>query len=88
VVLRERPFDKQKMGTIAPNDTRSFSYRLPVRGRAATLGVRLLFRNLPPYFLRTLAAGQPKSEEPQLGPLVPNLQVVEMASVKQQLFAR
>jgi hypothetical protein len=88
VVLRERPFDKQKMGTIAPNDTRSFSYRLPVRGRPAALTVRLMFRNLPPYFLRALAAGQQKDEEPQLGPLIPNLQVVEMASVKQQLFAR
>jgi hypothetical protein len=40
--------------------------------------VRLLFRNLPPYFLRALAEGQPANEEPKLAPLIMNLRVAEM----------
>src|SRR6185503_16683986 len=61
VVARIRPFDKQAMGTIPPNDTRTFAYRLAIAQRpaAVTISVRLLFRNLPPYFLRALAANQP-----------------------------
>jgi hypothetical protein len=86
VVARVRPLDKQVMGTISPNDTRTFSFRLQTlapRSGAATLTVRLLFRNLPPYFLRALAANQPADERPKLGPLISNLQIVEMASQKQ-----
>src|SRR5262249_11506418 len=82
VVARIRPFDKQAMDTIPPNDTQTFGYKVPllVRPAAVTISIRLLFRNLPPYMLRVMAANQPADEKPRLGTFIPNLQVVEMAS--------
>lgn len=82
VVARVRPFDQQKMTSIPPGATRSFAYRvrLAARPAAVTIWARLFFRNLPPYFLRALAANQPPDERPQLAPFIPNLQVVEMAA--------
>jgi hypothetical protein len=88
VVARVRPSDKQVLTTIGPNDTRTFAYRIPLSragGGKTTLTVRLLFRNLPPYFLRALAANQPADEQPKLGPLIPNLQIVEMAVDRETL---
>ena len=41
-----------------------------------------MFRSFGPYFLRALAAGQPKREKPRLGPLVKNLQIDEMAAAE------
>jgi hypothetical protein len=86
VVPRTRLFDNQKVGALQPFEFRSFGYDLRTFGSAATLRVRLLFRNLPPYFLRALAAGQPSAETPQLAPLVGNVQTVEMARDEVTLF--
>lgn len=82
VVTRVRRSDKQAMATIPPGATRAFAYQVALAARPAalTISARLLFRNLPPYFLRALAAGQPKSEEPRLERFIPNLRVVEMAA--------
>lgn len=90
VVARIRPSDKQALGTIPPNDTRTFGYKVPlgVRPSAVTISVRLLFRNMPPYFLRALAANQPADEKPKLGTFIPNLQVVEMASRRETVPVR
>lgn len=79
VVARVRPVDGQKLNPIVPGASRAFAYTLPPTTRSVS--VRLLFRSFAPYFLRTLAAGQPKGEKPRLGPLVRNLQVAEMARV-------
>lgn len=83
-VVRVRPADGQALGPIAPGQTRSFQYQVELPGSLnsgqLSISARLLFRNLPPYFVRALAAGQPSDEVPQLGSLVQNLQVAEMAS--------
>jgi hypothetical protein len=81
-VARNRPSDKQPLISIPPGKTRTFSYAftLPPTTTALNVKARLMFRNLPPYFLRDLAANQPPGEQPQLGPMIKNLDVVEMAS--------
>lgn len=76
-VPRVRPFDKKKLAPIPPFEARSFVYPLPFR--TAEVSVRLMFRSMPPYFLRALAAGQPKGEKPRLEPLIGNLQIEVMA---------
>jgi hypothetical protein len=52
----------------------------PASPGSITITVRLLYRNLPPYLLRALAAHQPPTDPVMLGPLIGNLQVVEMQS--------
>jgi hypothetical protein len=49
--------------------------------RNGTFTARLLFRNLPPYWVRAMGKEQKPgtADGPQLAPLVPNLQIVEMA---------
>jgi hypothetical protein len=85
-VVRVRPADGALLSPISPGETRRWGYRVPLPSEGAVrLSVRLLFRHLPPYFLRQLAAGQPKTEEPRLAPLVENLEVVEMASAELSL---
>jgi hypothetical protein len=81
VTARKRPASNQKMTPIPPNDSVTFTYRFTMARPSLnpTVTVRLLFRNLPPYFLRALAEGQPADEEPKLTPLLKNLRVAEMA---------
>jgi hypothetical protein len=80
VVSRKRPSDGVTLATLRPFEARNFAYQLPVAGGAATtLSVRLLFRNVAPYFVRGLANGQPQ-DVPGLAALASNLEVVEMAS--------
>lgn len=77
-VPRLRSVDGVQLGAIPPGVTRSFGYgftipaaaRRPLRATA-----RLLFRNLPPYFIRALFAGQPAASE-----IVERLKVIEMAA--------
>jgi hypothetical protein len=78
---RVRPVDGAVLAPITPGEARRFVYRVPTAGQARlTVTVRLLFRSLAPYMIRALGAGQPADERPALGPLVENLQVVEMAA--------
>jgi hypothetical protein len=82
-VARTRPVDGQSLTRIPTNETRIFLYQIVLPNRlpaAATLTVRLLFRNLPPYFLRALADHQPAGEQPQIASLIGNVQIVEMAT--------
>ncbi len=84
-VPRVRPFDNQVLGTIPPGETRRFSYTmvgLIAQGEEVQITARLLFRALPPYFLRALAAGQTPGELPAIAPLPSRLRVIEMATVK------
>ena len=76
-VVRIRPVDKQPLVPIEPKEIRTHNYTLPAG--VVRVSVRLLFRSFPPYFLRALAAGQPKNEKPRLAPLIENLLVEEMA---------
>ena len=83
-VARTRPSDNTGLGPIAPADKRSYTYTIPLEGPKSQAGkftARLLFRNLPPYWLRGMANEQPKNQTPQLGPLIANVQTVEMATV-------
>jgi hypothetical protein len=87
VVTRVRPSDGQALSPIPAQATRTFTYKIPLGGRVvgeATVQARLLFRNLPPAMLRALAANQPKEEEPQIAPLIANLQIVEMTSQREK----
>jgi hypothetical protein len=81
-VARTRPFDKTVMGPLRPLQRKTYGYSvpLPAKVRNGTFTARLLFRNLPPYWVRAMAKEQKPgtADGPQLGPLVPNLQVVEM----------
>ena len=81
--MRTRPSDKQALAPIAPGETRLFHFTAarPKNGDAeVNVSARLLFRNLPPYFLRALGAGQPAGDAPKLPPLAANVQIVEMAA--------
>ncbi len=80
VVARQRTFDGVVVATLQPFEQRRFEYDIPLGGaQVAKITARLLFRELPPYFLRALAQSQPASEVPQLAPYVGNVQTVEMA---------
>lgn len=83
-VPRVRPVDGQALGTIPPGETRRFSYTMNgtiARGETVSVTARLLFRQLPAYFLRALAAGQNAGEAPAVGDMGKQLQIVEMAKV-------
>ena len=82
-VARTRPFDKTSMGTLRPLQRKTYNYVIPLpkNVKNGTFTARLLFRSLPPYWVRGMAKEQKPGtgDGPQLGPLIPNLQVVEMA---------
>jgi hypothetical protein len=84
-VARTRPFDKQNMGTILVNQRKSFNYAIPLgrNVRGGSFSARLLFRNLPPYWVRAMGKEQKPGtiDGPQLTPLVLNLQTVEMGKL-------
>jgi hypothetical protein len=84
-VARTRPFDRQLLGTIRPNQRKTYNYVVPlgrnIRGGSFT--ARLLFRNLPPYWVRAMGKEQKPgtADGPQLTPLVVNLQTVEIGKL-------
>ena len=83
-VARKRPSDNASNAPLIPAERREYTYTIPLEGQRLQTGkftARLLFRNLPPYWLRGMANEQPKNQIPQLGPLIANVQTVEMASV-------
>ncbi|MFO0676165.1 MAG: cytochrome c family protein [Polyangiaceae bacterium] len=77
-VQRTRVADGLKMGTLKPFEFKNFAYDLPTFAKPVRLTVRLLFRNLPPYLLRTLASTQTAADGPALAPLVDRLETIEM----------
>jgi hypothetical protein len=91
-VARTRPFDRVSLSALKPNAFKSFSYRVPLPSSGlaglgavgkGSVSVRLLFRNLPPYFIRAMGkAQQPVAGEPRIEPLIDNLQIVEMATLQ------
>jgi hypothetical protein len=86
-VPRVRPSTGAPTPPLVVGEQRSFPYRfeLPAGSRATRVRVRLLFRSVPPYFLRALAKTQTPTDGPSLAALVPNLEINEMARVEAAL---
>lgn len=81
-IARSRAVDKATLAPLAPLARRSYTYVVPLRGvRAGSFTARLLFRNLPPYWVRAMARDQPRGELPRLEPMIANIQTIEMAKV-------
>jgi hypothetical protein len=79
-VARTRPVDKANLGAIPPLGSKSFTYKIPIeRGKTGTFTARLLFRNLPPYWVRAMTAEPAPGGAPKLDPLIDNIQTEEMA---------
>jgi hypothetical protein len=86
-VVRVRPVDKTSLAPLRPRAKKAFTFSIPLgRARSGVVSARLLFRNLPPYFLRAMGKAEP-AEGPRMDALVANLQVVEMAK-KTARFSR
>jgi len=62
-----------------PFETREFHYDLQDPGQGGKMTARLLYRSLPPYFLRALASKQAATEE-SLTPLIANLDILVLAT--------
>lgn len=82
-VARQRPIDNAGLGPIRPMQRRSYLYDVPLKAnvRSGKFTARLLFRNLPPYWVRGMARAQAPNEKLRLEPLIANIQTVEMARV-------
>jgi hypothetical protein len=90
-VARTRPIDKTLVGPLRPLQRKTYNYAIPLprNVRNGTWTARLLFRNLPPYWVRAMGKEQKPgtADGPQLTPLIANLQIVEMAK-QSGTFAR
>ncbi len=82
VVARQRTFDGTLVANLKPFQQEEFHYDIPTNGGSSGLHIqaRLLWRQLPPYFMRALASGQPSTETPQIAGLVGNLETLVMAT--------
>jgi hypothetical protein len=79
VVARQRFNEAGNLAALLPYETRDFHYDLNDPGKGGKITARLLFRSLPPNFLRALASKQPASEE-ALTPLIANLDTIVLAT--------
>lgn len=82
VVARQRTFNDDSLANLKPFEQRELHYDVPTggSGRGVHVRARLLFRQLPPYFVRALASKQSATEMPQLAPLLGNLETIVMAT--------
>jgi hypothetical protein len=82
-VPRVRPLTGKPTLPLAPGETGTYPYSFdfPAAAAAKRVEARLLFRVVPPYFLRALAKDQPPSEIPKLDTFVSALEVTEMAKI-------
>lgn len=89
-VSRVRPSTGLPTPPLVVGEQRSFPYvfDLPPGAGAQRIQARLLFRAVPPYFLRALAKTQTPADGPALGPLVQNLEINEMSRVEAVLPIR
>ena len=76
---------------LRPLQRKTYNYAIPLPKtvRNGSWTARLLFRNLPPYWVRAMGKEQKPgtADGPQLTPLIANLQIVEMAK-QSGTFAR
>ena len=86
-VPRVRPATGKPTPPLFTGEQRSFPYafELPSGAAVERVRVRLLFRAVPPYFLRALAKTQTSADGPSLAELVKNLEINEMARVEAAL---
>ena len=89
-VPRVRPSTGKPTPPLIVGEQRAFPYAfdLPAGTTPARLRVRLLFRAVPPYFLRALAKTQAAGDGASLEGLVPNLEINEMARLEAALARR
>ncbi|MDB4944264.1 MAG: hypothetical protein JWP97_3798 [Labilithrix sp.] len=84
-VARQRPSDRTTVAPLRPLQRRTYDYVVPLprNVKSGTFTARLLFRNLPPYWVRAMAKEQKPgtADGPRLDALVPNIQTVEMAKL-------
>jgi hypothetical protein len=78
-VARTRPVDKANLAPIPVLGQKSFVYKIPVNRGSGTFTARLLFRNLPPYWVRGMTVENPGAGVPSLTPMVENIMTIEMA---------
>jgi hypothetical protein len=79
VVARQRFNEAGNLAALLPFETRGFHYDLNGPGQGGKIVARLLYRSLPPYFLRAMASKQPPTEE-ALAPLIANLETIVLAT--------
>jgi hypothetical protein len=89
-VPRVRPSTGKPTPPLIVGEQRSFPYAfdLPATAGAERVRVRLLFRAVPPYFLRALAKTQTPSDGINLNLVVQNLEINEMARLEAPLTRR
>ncbi len=89
-VSRVRASTGTPTAPLIVGEQRSFPYvfEVPPGAGAQRIQVRLLFRAVPPYFLRALAKTQTAADGPSLTPLVQNLEINEMSRVEAVLPIR
>jgi hypothetical protein len=86
-VPRVRPSTGKPTPPLFAGEQRTFPYvfDLPSGTVADRVRVRLLFRAVPPYFMRALSKTQTAADGPNLESLLPNLEINEMARVEAAL---
>jgi hypothetical protein len=89
-VPRVRPSTGKPTAPLIVGEERSFPYSFDLPGAASPerVRVRLLFRAVPPYFLRALAKSQTAADGPNLNGFLGNLEINEMARVETALTRR
>jgi len=86
-VPRLRPSTGKPTPPLIVGEQRAFAYSfdVPSNSGAQRVRARLLFRAVPPYFLRALAKTQTASDGARLDTMIPNLEVNEMARAEAAL---
>lgn len=86
-VSRVRPATGKPTAPLIVGEERVFPYtfELPSRAGAERVRARLLFRAVPPYFLRALGKTQTAADGPNVAALVQNLEINEMSRVEARL---
>lgn len=87
-VPRVRPSTSKPTPPLLIGEQRSFPYSFDLPPGAARLRVRLLFRPMPPYFMRALGKAQVPADGPKLDSFLGNLEINEMAHVETALTGR
>lgn len=89
-VPRVRPSTGKPTPPLIVGEQRAFPYlfELPSGSAAQRIRVRLLFRAVPPYFLRALGKTQTAQDGISLAGLVQNLEINEMSRVEAALTGR
>ncbi len=89
-VPRVRPSTGKPTPPLIVGEQRAFpySFELPSGSGVEKLRVRLLFRAVPPYFLRALGKTQTPADGQNLNGVVGNLEINEMARVEAALTRR